>query len=234
MSLAIIPARGGSQRIPRKNSRDFCGQPMLAYAIQTARESRLFEHVIVTTDDAEIAELARRQGAEVPFMRAPELATDRVGTIPVIINALAEVGRLGWQVDLACCIYPATPLLRATDVEAALQLLEEHAADFSFAVAEFPSAIQRALRRLPDASMQPFSASFVDVRTQDLEPAYYDAGQFYWGRADAWRAGRSPHERGVGLVIPQWRAVDIDTPADWARAELIYRALINVEHDRHG
>ncbi len=234
MRLAIIPARGGSKRIPRKNIRDFCGQPILAYAIQAAEKSRLFDHVIVSTDDAEIADIARRQGAEVPFMRVPALATDHAGTIPVIVDALVEAARLGWAVELACCIYPATPLLQASDLNAALQLLERHAADFSFVVAEFPSAIQRALRRLPDASMEPISASFVDVRTQDLEPAYYDAGQFYWGKVDAWLAGRSPHERGVGLVIPARRAVDIDTPADWAWAELIYRALSNVEHDKHG
>jgi len=225
MNIAIIPARGGSKRIPRKNIKSFCGKPMIASAIETARASRLFEHVVVTTDDAEIAELARKWGAEVPFVRPAALADDYTPTVPVVAHAIGACQTLGWQVDQVCCIYPAVPFMQNADLVAALHRLETGDADYVFPIATYPSAIQRALRQLPNGLMEPFYSQYASTRTQDLEPAYYDAGQFYWGRVQAWLEGKNIHQHGMGLVIPSWRVVDIDNAEDWQRAELMAAAF---------
>lgn len=229
MKIAIIPARGGSKRIPRKNIRDFCGKPMIAYAIEAARGSGLFDHVVVSTDDEEIADVALQFGAEVPFIRPAELSDDYTATIPVVIHAIEVCRKLGWPVNQVCCIYPGVPLIQIQDISDAYNLLEQGKADYAFPITPFPSAIQRALRRLPDGGMKSFHPEYVNTRTQDLEPAYYDPGQFYWGQVEAWLNGISPHLTGRGLVIPEWRSVDIDTPDDWARAEMLYQLLIQGE-----
>lgn len=225
MRLAVIPARGGSKRIPRKNIKPFAGRPMIAYAIDAARGSAVFDRIVVSTDDAEIADVARQHGADVPFLRTPELSDDHAGTVPVIADAIRRCGELGWHAEQVCCIYPGVPLLHSDDLRGALALLEESAADYAFTVSAFPAAVQRALRRGSDGTMAPFFPEYVETRTQDLEPAFYDAGQFYWGRTAAWLAGQSPHLNGRGFVIPEWRAVDIDTPDDWHRAELAFHTL---------
>jgi len=225
MNIAIIPARGGSKRIPRKNIKDFCGKPMIAGAIEVAKASELFDHIVVTTDDAEISELARVWGAEVPFVRPAELADDYTPTVPVVAHAIGACQALGWQVDQVCCIYPAVPFMQCGDLVTALQMLEEKNADYVFPVATYPSAIQRALRQLPSGLMEPFDSQYASTRSQDLEPAYYDAGQFYWGRAQTWREGKNIHQHGMGLVIPNWRVVDIDNEEDWQRAELMVAAF---------
>jgi len=227
MNIAIIPARGGSKRIPRKNVRGFAGKPMIAYAIATAIESGLFEHVVVSTDDAEIVETAKLFGAEVPFLRPEELANDYTATAPVVAHALTECRRLGWNLNYACCIYPGVPFLQVEDLRQSLQQLKCSDAGFCFPVTEFPSAIQRALKRDENGRLEPFNPEFELTRTQDLEPAYYDAGQFYWGKAEAWLDSPKLHSQGVGYVIPSWRVVDIDTPDDWRRAELLHRALLS-------
>lgn len=223
MKLAVIPARGGSKRIPRKNIKPFAGRPMIAYAIGAAAASGVFDHIVVSTDDEEIAAVAREYGAATPFMRPPQLADDYAGTVPVIAHALEQCRVHGWEADLACCIYPGVPLLQAQDLRHALALLQQGDADYAFTVAAFPSPVQRALRSGAGGKMQPLYPEYLTTRTQDLEPACYDAGQFYWGRADAWRRGDSPHQNGMGLMIPEWRAVDIDTPDDWRRAELLFK-----------
>lgn len=225
MNIAIIPARGGSKRIPRKNIKAFAGKPMIAHAIQAAKASALFSHVIVTTDDEEIANIAREHGAETPFMRPPELADDLTPTVPVIANAITACQTLGWEIEFVCCIYPGVPFIQVGDLRNGLTLLQSASADYCFPVSEFPSAIQRGLKRAGDGRMSPFHPEHEMTRTQDLEPAYYDAGQFYWGSVRAWLTNTRLHSSGVGLAIPSWRVVDIDTNEDWARAELIYRAL---------
>lgn len=225
MRIAVIPARGGSKRIPRKNIRPFCGKPMIAYAIETALASALFEHVVVSTDDDEIAEVALRYGAEVPFRRPSILADDHTGTLPVMAHAIERCQSMGWDVDAACCIYPAVPLLQPSDLREGCRLLEKSGEEFAFPIVAFPSAIQRALHMLPDGHVKPMHPEYTGTRTQDLEPAYYDAGQFYWGLTTAWLRGVSPHQVGVAMAIPEWRAVDVDTPSDWRRAELLYRVL---------
>jgi len=233
MNVAIIPARGGSKRIPRKNIRDFAGKPMIAYAIDIARKSDLFDRILVSTDDDEIAKIAGCLGAEVPFRRPNSLADDLTPTVPVIAHAIETCRELGWTIDRVCCIYPAVPFMQASDLEAALAMLQQNDnVDYVFPVTAFPSAIQRALRQLPDGRLQPISAQNTQIRTQDLEVAYYDAGQFYWGRANSWLAGKILHENGTGLVIPNWRVIDIDTDEDWTRAELVHGAISAGRDDR--
>ncbi len=224
-TIAIIPARGGSKRIPRKNIKAFAGRPMIVHAIAAALDSGLFEHVVVSTDDHEIAESACLAGADMPFVRPAELADDHTPTVPVVAHAIEALEGLGWQIATVCCIYPCVPFVQVADLVAALNLLRESGADFAFPVAEFPAAIQRALRRTPQGRMSPFHPEFELTRTQDLEPAYHDAGQFYWGSRDAWLSNPRIHSNAAGLVIPNWRVVDIDTPEDWTRAEMLYRTL---------
>ena len=227
MKLAVIPARGGSKRIPRKNIRVFAGKPMLAYAVDAAHASGAFDNVVVSTDDAEIAAVAKSAGAEVPFLRPPELADDHTPTVPVIAHAIEACRQLGWSPELVCCIYPGVPLIRGQDIADALRLLErDAAAHYVFPVMPFPSPIQRALRRASDGTTRPFSPEYVNTRTQDLEPAYHDAGQFYWGRTQAWLDGLNIHANGKSIVLPEGRVVDIDTPEDWERAEALYRAWL--------
>lgn len=200
---------------------------MISYAINAAAESGLFDHIIVSTDDREIADIAKSYGAEVPFERPADLADDHTPTVPVVAHAISECTSMGWQIDLACCIYPGVPLIQSEDIIKALeQIRSTDEIAFSFPVAPFPSAIQRALRRDAAGITRPFSPEYVNTRTQDLEAAYFDVGQFYWGTAQAWTAGLAIHSNSCTITIPEWRVVDIDTPEDWHRAELMYKALL--------
>lgn len=219
MNIAVIPARGGSKRIPRKNIKLFSGKPMIAYAITAAKKSGLFDHVLVSTDDEEIATVAKTFGAETPFVRPEELANDYTATVPVVAHAIQACEELGWHFSNVCCIYPGVPFIDVDDLQGSLKRLETGGVDYCFPVTEFPSAIQRALKQGNDGVMQAFYPEFELTRTQDLEPAFYDAGQFYWGKKEAWLNNPKIHSSGAGYVIPSWRVVDIDTPADWDRAE---------------
>ena len=225
MNIAIIPARGGSKRIPRKNIKLFCGKPMIAHAITAARASGLFEHIVVSTDDEEIASISRECGAETPFSRPADLANDFTATVPVIGHGIQACRALGWAFEYVCCIYPGVPFIQIDDLKGALALLMEGEADYCFPVTEFPSAVQRALKLLDDGRMQTFYPQFEKTRTQDLEPAYHDAGQFYWGKAEAWLQNTRIHSSGIGYVIPNWRVVDIDNPEDWIRAEVLFKSI---------
>lgn len=235
MNLAIIPARGGSKRIPRKNIRNFSGRPMISYAINAALHSKLFTHVIVSTDDHEIAEIARTYGAQIPFIRSAELSDDYTPTVPVIKHALDQAEALGWFADYVCCMYPAVPLIHGSDILAAFKLLKNHpSADYTFPITQFPSVIQRALRVDSSGATCSFFPRDELTRSQDLEPAFHDAGQFYWGRCKAWKENPRIHNSGIGLVIPSWRVVDIDTEEDWQRAEIIYQALLRAKKIERG
>ena len=231
MSIAIIPARGGSKRIPRKNIKSFHGKPMIAWAIEAAKRSGLFNQIIVTTDDYEIAAIAKAWGAEVPFMRPVDLADDYTPTVPVIAQAISALAKKGVFSDLVCCIYPCAPFLRADDLIAGLELLQESGANFAYPVAEYAHPVQRALLRANDGAMQFLSPEHEITRTQDLPKTFHDVGQFYWGRVEAWLAERRMHSEGAGLVIPHWRAVDIDVDDDWERGELLFQLLENKAED---
>jgi pseudaminic acid cytidylyltransferase len=226
MRVAIIPARGGSKRVPRKNLRPFAGRPIIAYPIQTAKASGLFDEVIVSTDDDEIAAIAREHGAAAPFRRPPHLADDHATTIAVIQHALGWLGENGRDVDLACCIYATAPFIRVSDLRDGLSRLLDSGRSFAFSVTPFEFPVQRGLRLRADGAIEALAPEHADTRSQDLEPAYHDAGQFYWGRAAAFREGRvlfSPES--VPVILPRHLVHDIDTEDDWVRAELAYQVL---------
>ncbi len=227
MNVAIIPARGGSKRIPRKNIRTFAGRPLIAYSILAAKQSGLFEHVIVSTDDEEIAATAREHGAETPFVRPAELADDHATTVPVIKQAVHWVGEHLGPVDKACCIYATAPFIQASALRAAYDLLiRESVTGYVFSATTFPFPIQRAFRVKPDGRVEMFEPKNYNTRSQDLEAAYQDAGQFYWGSAASYSSEKiffSPDS--MAYVLPRHLVQDIDTPEDWKRAELMYTAL---------
>lgn len=226
--VAVIPARGGSKRIPRKNIRPFRGVPLLGRTIALLRTAELFDRIVVSTDDEEIATVAVAAGAEVPFLRPAELADDHAGTRPVIVHAIEALEDHGAdRIGALCTVYPAAVFVHAEDLRQAYQRLVEHDhAPFVFSAAAFPAPIQRAVRERPDGTAQMLWAEHRTTRSQDLEPAYHDAGQFYWGRRDAWFGRGSVLEAGSLMhVLPHWRVQDIDTPDDWVRAELVHRML---------
>lgn len=225
MIIAIIPARGGSKRIHRKNIKEFLGKPMIEWAIDRARESQIFDKIIVTTDDIEIAEVAKNSGAEVPFMRPESLSDDLTPTVPVIAHAVRELLTVGWPLQFACCIYPGSPFMDVSDLIKAFDLIASGDAKFVYPVTEYAHPVQRSMRKLSDGSMQFLKPQFETTRTQDLETLYHDAGQFYWGTKDAWLEEQKMHSNGLGLVIPNWRVVDIDNLDDWKRAELLGKSF---------
>lgn len=226
--LAVIPARGGSKRIPRKNIRPFGGQPMIAWSIRAALDSGCFDRVIVSTDDTEIAAMAREHGALVPFMRPADLSDDHTGTVPVIAHAIGSETSGGHAPDLVCCIYATAPFLRSQDLQRGLEQLQASGADYAFSVTSYAFPIQRAIRLQQDGRIGMFEPRHLNTRSQDLEEAYHDAGQFYWGRAEAWLASRPLFAAGsVPVLLPRYRVQDIDTMEDWERAELMLKALQN-------
>lgn len=223
-AVAIIPARGGSKRIPRKNIRMFHGRPMIAWPITTALESGCFDRVIVSTDDEEIAAVARQWGAEVPFMRPAELADDHTGTRAVIQHAIAALGGDSAP-EIVACIYPCTPLLQPKDLRSAMARVRA-GETMIVSVAEFPSPIQRALRLTGEGHLQRMHPEHAMTRMQDLEPAYHDAGQFHLGRCMRWCDADHSTVHGSGAhVLPGSRAVDIDTEDDWHLAECLFLAV---------
>lgn len=226
MKLAVIPARGGSKRIPRKNIRDFCGRPMLAWSVAAARDSGCFDAIIVSTDDAEIAEVAQEAGAEAPFLRPPELSDDHTGTLPVIRHAIEAMTAAGHLPTQVCCIYATAPFLTAEVLREGLRILEaDDTLDYAFSVTSYAFPIQRAIRRRTDGRVEMFDPAMFNRRSQDLEEAWHDAGQFYWGRAEAWISERLIFgPRSAAVVLSRHRVQDIDNPEDWIRAELMFRA----------
>src|SRR5688572_30359235 len=225
MRIAVIPARGGSKRIPRKNVRPFHGRPMIAWSIEAARSSGLFEHVLVSTEDAEIAALAEREGAAVPFVRPAELADDFATTVEVMAHATAWTVAQRWRPSAVCCIYPAAPMIQSDDLRRGLDLLEA-GGDFAFTAAPLDSSVFRAFRELPNGGVAMLFPEHAATRSQDLPEALRDAGQFYWGRPAAWTERRAIFgPRSHAVVIHEERAVDIDDEEDWARAEAIFARL---------
>ena len=226
MKIAVIPARGGSKRIPRKNIKLFCGKPMIAWSIEAARASGLFDYIVVSTDDAEIAEVAKVHGAEVPFMRPAALSDDHTGTSPVVAHVIEWYRARGQMPDPVCCIYATAPFVIAEDLQRGLQTLNDSGSDFAFSVTSYAFPIQRAIRLTNAGRIEMFQPGNFNIRSQDLEEAFHDAGQFYWGRAEAWLSGKvifGPHTAAVQL--PRYRVQDIDIAEDWQTAEYLFRAL---------
>ncbi|MDJ0663494.1 MAG: pseudaminic acid cytidylyltransferase [Acidimicrobiia bacterium] len=226
-TVAVVPARGGSKRIPRKNIRPFRGTPLLVRTINLLRQTSVFDRVVVSTDDTEIAELATAAGAEAPFLRPAELADDHTGARPVIIHAIETLeSQSGTQLGSVCIVYPTAVFIEPRDLEESFEQLRSQRVDFVFSAAGFDSPIQRALRVRSDGICELMWPEHTLTRSQDLEEAYHDAGQFYWGHRDSWLAGRPVFQsRSLLHILPRWRVQDIDTEEDWHRAELIHRML---------
>jgi N-acylneuraminate cytidylyltransferase len=222
-NVAIIPARGGSKRIPRKNLKPFDGVPMIARSIHTALDSGLFDQVVVSTDDEEIAELAQAHGAQVPFLRPAQLADDFTGTAAVIVHALQQLPHF----EYACCVYATAPLLQARFLRQGLELLEQHPdKSFAFSVTDFGFPVQRALTLDEQGALTALYPEFRNTRSQDLPAAFQDAGQFYWGRSGAWLRGEVLYSpASLPVILPRHLVQDIDTAEDWKRAEYLYAAL---------
>lgn len=226
MNVAIIPARGGSKRIPRKNVKDFCGKPMIAWSIEAAKASGCFDKIIVSTDDREIAAIAIQFGAEIPFIRPAALSDDYTGTIPVIRNAVEWLNKNDAPVDYACCIYATAPFILPEDIKHGLQLIKGAGSSYAFSVTSYAFPIQRSVRITKNGRVAMFNPEHFQTRSQDLEEAWHDAGQFYWGTADAWCEERAIFgEDSLPVRLPRHRVQDIDTAEDWVRAEWLFRAM---------
>lgn len=226
MKIAIIPARGGSQRVPRKNIRVFHGRPIIAYSIDRALASGLFDRILVSTDDPEIAEVAQACGAEAPFVRPAELADAYATTPAVIAHAVEWALAQGWRLEAVCCIYATAPFLSERDLVAGYELLNSGDWRFAFCVTEYAAPISRAFVINAGGGVEMFEPERFTTRSQDLPSAYHDAAQFYWGRPDAWLAQEplfGPNSAPV--VVPRWRVVDIDTEEDWRQAEIMWTCL---------
>ena len=226
MRVAIIPARGGSKRIPRKNIKEFCGKPMIAWSIEAAKACGCFDRVLVSTDDQEIADIAQQWGVEVPFMRPPELSDDHTGTIPVIRHAIEWLQKNEGPVDLACCIYATAPFVTTQDLQKGWALISEGTIDYAFSVTSYSFPIQRAIKITKQDRIAMFNPKYFQTRSQDLEEAWHDAGQFYWGQASAWLQEKPIFsEQAAPVKLPRHRVQDIDTPEDWVRAEWLFKAM---------
>lgn len=225
-TIAVIPARGGSKRIPRKNIREFAGKPMIAWSIEVALASGCFARVIVSTDDDEIAAVAEAHGAEVPFRRPAALSDDHTGTIPVIAHAIDWLREQDERPEAVCCLYATAPFVQAKDLQAGLHALQGgDDVDYAFSMTSYAFPIQRALRLTPQGRVAMSQPEHFHTRSQDLEEAWHDAGQFYWGRAAAWGNGLPIFsERAVPVMLPRHRVQDIDTLEDWQRAEWLFKA----------
>ncbi|MDR2153310.1 MAG: pseudaminic acid cytidylyltransferase [Helicobacteraceae bacterium] len=219
-TIAVIPARGGSKRIERKNIRPFCGKPVIAYSIAAALTSGVFDETIVSTDDEEIAQLAKSLGASVPFMRPTELSDDFIGVVPVVAHAIRAIG----GANRACLIYATAPFISPDDLRQAERALQDN--DFALSIAAFEAPIFRALKMDENFRVSAIWSENEQKRSQDLPQAFHDAAHFCFGRADAFLEGKSIfNSRTIGYQIDKRRVQDIDSPADWLRAEAMFRAL---------
>ena len=231
MNVCIIPARGGSKRIPKKNIKLFNGKPIIAYSIKAAIESKCFDRIIVSTDDNEIAKVAREFGAEVPFLRPKELSNDFTPTTPVIKHAIEWVADDKAMPDYVLALYATAPFVDKTSIRNSLQQLQESKLDYCFSVTSFPFPIKRAIKINAKNAVEMFYPEHFLTRSQDLEEAYHDAGQFYWGKSNAFIENYQIFsEVASPFLLPKHKVQDIDTPEDWIRAELMHKVLLQLDN----
>jgi N-acylneuraminate cytidylyltransferase len=227
MNICVIPARGGSKRIPKKNIRDFNGKPIIAYSIDVAVKSNLFDRVIVSTDDSVIADIAKEFGAETPFMRPNDISGDCVGTDSVVNHAIQWVKKNDPRVlKYICCIYATAPFILEKYLLEGFNLLNESGVDLSFSITSFPFPVQRSIRINDSAMVVPVFKESILKKSQDIDETYHDAGQFYWGHINSFSTPGLLYSGSARPVfIPRYLVQDIDTEEDWKRAELMYQAL---------
>ena len=226
MKLCVIPARGGSKRISRKNIKEFFDRPMIAYSIKAAVASKCFDQIVVSTDDTEIAKVAKSFGASVPFARPNELANDYTGTVPVIRHAIEWFDYKGQSPSEVCCLYATAPFVQADAIRKAYRQMKREQVDYCFAATSFAFPIQRAIKVTAENRIEMFYPKYLETRSQDLEESYHDAGQFYWGKAEAFKQQKSLFSKSsTPYILPRYLVQDIDTPEDWKRAKLMYQVL---------
>lgn len=229
-NVAIIPARGGSKRIPKKNIKKFLGKPIIGITIEKAIQSKLFSRIVVTTDDDEIANIAKLYGAEIPFLRPKKLSDDFTGTIEVVSHAIDALSSLGRNFEYACCLYPCAPFIRVEDLLATYNLLRDSGGEFSFPATEYATSIFRSFEKKENGVLQMIYPEHYSSRSQDLKSIFHDAGQFYWGTTKAWTtSSRIFSDKAYPYIVPRWRVQDIDNEDDWMRAELIAQSLSNLK-----
>jgi len=226
LNIAIIPARGGSKRIPQKNIKPFCGKPMIAWSIEAAKSAGIFDHIFISTDDSEIAEVALEYGAEVPFVRPQELSDDFSGTTAVIAHATEWVVNQGIDVSAVCCIYATAPLIQAEDIKKGSEILETERWDYVFSASALDSQVFRSFVVNEQLEVEMIFPQYFTTRTQDLPVAMQDAAQFYWGKPSAWMSNKRIFDKHSTCVnIPSWRVRDIDNQDDWIKAEIIFNQI---------
>jgi pseudaminic acid cytidylyltransferase len=224
--VAVIPARGGSKRIPHKNIKQFCGKSMISYSIEVAKNTGIFDRIIVSTDSKEIAFMAKESGAEVPFMRPCDLADDYTGTDTVVIHALKQLMENGEKIDYICCIYATAPFVKAEYIVKGYNLLLENNATSSFSVTTYAFPIFRSLKINNQNRLEILWQKYRGIRSQDLPEAYHDAGQFYWADVKKYLKEKQFYSKNaVPVILPRYLVQDIDTPEDWETAEKMYSAL---------
>lgn len=229
MTICVIPARGGSKRIPRKNIKEFCGKPMIQWALEAAQCSNIFDEIIVSTDDAIISGIAEELGASVPFTRPESLSDDFANTTEVMAHACNWAAEAGLDAEFVCCLYATAPFVLASDLIEADRIIKLKEWEYVFSVSEYSSSIFRSFQQTHDKGVRMLFPEYFDSRSQDLPKSYYDAGMFYMGTSRAWRNGlKIFDEHSFPLKIPNWRVQDIDTPEDWARAEKMAKYLLAV------
>tara|TARA_B110000438_G_scaffold303271_1_gene364012 strand:- start:621 stop:1328 length:708 start_codon:yes stop_codon:yes gene_type:complete len=226
MKIAIIPARGGSRRIPKKNIKFFCGKPIIGWTIDIVKKSKIFNKIIVSTDDKKIALIAKKYNAEVPFIRPNKLGNDKVGTLDVVAHAVSWLQKKGYKPSEVCCIYPTAPLLQKKDLINSLKDLRSGKWEYIFSATTFGPSIYRSFTKNRKEKLKVVFSKKINKRSQDLEQAYHDAGQFYWATAKTWIEKKKIFGKKSKIaLLPRWRVQDIDVMDDWKKAEIIFRLL---------
>jgi len=232
MNICVIPARGGSKRIPRKNIKTFNGKPIIAYSIEAAIESNCFDKVIVSTDDSEISKIAKVFGAEVPFIRPAEISNDFAATNPVIIHAVNWIENQGEIIDSICCLYATAPFIQSNSISEAYSQFKKYNADFCFSVTSFPFPIQRAIKIRQNGKVELFQPEHFHSRSQDLDETYHDAGQFYWGTKEAFNSNFPiSSDTVIPFILPRHLVQDIDTLEDWITAEIMHEVIQKIKRE---
>ena len=224
MIFAIIPARGGSQRIKKKNIKTFYSKPILYWTIKALKQSKLFSKIVLTTDDNQIKKIGEQLGVDYVISRPANLADNYTSTKLVIEHAI-KVLKTKFKIKYVCCAYPCNPFLNFLDLKKSFTILKKNKKEFVFPITEYPHPIQRAFKLAKKNKLIFFKKKHESTRTQDLVKSYHDAGQFYLGTVTNWLSKKKLHSNGIGLPIPKWRVVDIDNLQDWKRAELLFKVL---------
>ncbi|MBN4080858.1 pseudaminic acid cytidylyltransferase [Caldithrix abyssi] len=227
MNVAIIPARGDSKRIPKKNIKEFCGKPMIAYSIEVAKRSGIFEDIIVSTDSREIANIAEEYGAYVPFIRPDALSNDFATTGDVLAHAVRWLHSQNYgELNTVCCIYATAPFILKDNLLEGYKIFKTNNWSYVFSATTFSFPVQRAIKKLDNGGIEMFQPEHYETRSQDLEEGFHDAGQFYFGKPEAWMNKEKIFQNSSEIIVlPNWLVQDIDTYDDWYRAELLFQLI---------